>query len=71
MNLSAAAFDTRRSGPAFLTGRASRALRRELVGKGAQIVAAPRSFLVSKENDLLPGELDQARDWGQRLLDQG
>lgn len=65
----AAAFDTRISAPALLTGRASKGISRQLEDHGCSIVAGPESFLVDKENHLEPGEEARARAWGQRLAD--
>jgi len=31
------------------------------------LIAAPESFLVTKEDTLHPGELDRARAWGENL----
>jgi hypothetical protein len=60
----AAAFDTRLSMPAVFTGRASRGISRLLARSGRRLVAAPESFLVSKQNTLLEGEAERARSWG-------
>src|SRR5215207_10325444 len=50
----AAAFDTRMTGPAVFTGRASKAIARRLYAHGATLVVDPESFLVTKQNELLP-----------------
>jgi Flavodoxin len=63
----AAAFDTRLHGAPVMTGRASRIIARRLRQHGALVVAPPRSFLVTKDNRLDPGELDRAREWGHLL----
>ena len=63
----AAAFDTRVRGPALLTGRASRQIARQLLKHGAQLVAAPESFLVDRHHHLLESERDRARSWGARV----
>jgi hypothetical protein len=63
----AAAFDTRFKGPAWLTGRASRAIARSLARHGLQMAMPAESFLVDRRNRLLPGELERARVWGTRL----
>jgi Flavodoxin len=63
----AAAFDTRLDGYPALTGRASRGISRLLRRHGYGIVAAPESFLVSKQNTLLGGEASRARMWGMTL----
>lgn len=65
----AAAFDTRVDAPAALTGRASKAIARELRNHGAHLVVEPESFLVSKENVLEPREEARAEEWGRRLSD--
>ena len=64
----AAAFDTRLDGPELLTGRASLGISRRLRHHGFTEVAAPRSFLVDKHNDLLEGEVARARDWATSVL---
>jgi hypothetical protein len=67
MTAKAAAFDTRISSPALLTGRASKSIGRQLVRHGLTLIAPPESFLVDKKSHLLPGELDRARVWGADL----
>jgi hypothetical protein len=67
LNVLSAAFDTRVDWPAVLSGRASKAIDRELVRLGAHRAADPESFLVTKENALEPGEEERARRWGARL----
>jgi Flavodoxin domain len=64
----AAAFDTRMSGPAALTGRASRGIGRALRHHGYNLVTEPESFIVTKQNTLEAGEEDRARTWGARLV---
>jgi hypothetical protein len=63
----AAVFDTRIGMPAMLTGRASRRIARALRRAGVTLVRPPQSVLVSKQNRLLPGELDRAGTWGSEL----
>jgi Flavodoxin len=63
----AAAFDTRMKGPAAFTGRASKGVGRALRHHGYTLIAEPESFLVSKENELVPEEDERARAWGARL----
>jgi len=63
----AAAFDTRLDGPALFTGRASKAVGRALRHHGYDLVAEPESFLVTKQNRLLPQERERAASWGARL----
>ena len=60
----AAVFDTRIAMPALVTGRASRKIARRLREK---LVAPPESFLVTKKNQLVTGELDHARTWATKL----
>jgi hypothetical protein len=67
LNVLAAAFDTRMHGPAALTGRASKAIDRELGKHGVSPLAEPESFIVTKDNHLEPGEAERARRWGEQL----
>lgn len=62
-----AAFDTRIDAPAVVTGRASKGIAKRLRRHGSTLVAEPESFLVTKENHLLPDEAAHARQWGRRL----
>ena len=62
-----AAFDTRFSGPAALTGRASTGIVKSLTGHGLIMVVTPASFLVDRKNHLRAGEVDRARAWGLQL----
>ncbi len=66
----AAAFDTRLSGMPALTGRASRGISAQLKRHGYRLVAAPESFLVSKQNTLLDGEAARACSWGAMIGQQ-
>ena len=66
---SAAAFDTRLDGPEILTGRASMGISRRLRHHGYHEVAAPRSFLVTRENRLMSGEARRAHDWAVSLFE--
>jgi hypothetical protein len=63
----AAAFDTRIPGPALVTGRASKGIARRLRDHGSTLVVEPKSFLVSKDNQLRPDEIEEARSWGVLL----
>lgn len=63
----AAAFDTRMTGPAAFTGRASKGVSKALSRHGFELVAEPQSFLVTKDNHLVPDEGQRAQDWGARL----
>jgi len=66
----AAAFDTRISSPVLLTGRASKAIARQLTRHGLTLIISPESFLVDKKSHLVAGELERARAWGTRLAAQ-
>ncbi len=63
----AAAFDTRVSGPALLTGRASSGIASELRHHGFTLVVEPESFLVDRDNALVVDEPDRAIRWGERV----
>jgi hypothetical protein len=63
----AAAFDTRVSAPAFITGRASKGIATELRRLGYDLVADAESFIIDTHNKLKPGELERARSWGTTL----
>jgi hypothetical protein len=64
----AAAFDTRIDRSPTLTGAASRSIARRLHGAGFELVADRESFFVEdSEGPLAEGELERARDWGERL----
>ena len=67
LDASAAAFDTRIKIPAWIAGRASKGIARELRRRGARLIAKPESFLVTKDNQLVDGEVERARAWGARL----
>lgn len=67
LSCQAVAFDTRLDGLALLTGRASWSISRLLRRHGAHLVAHSRSFLLDKQSQLLEGELDRARTWGESL----
>lgn len=66
-NVQAAVFDTRIKMPAVLSGRASRGIARELRRHGVTMLTKPESFFVTKGNQLVPGEEERARAWGQQL----
>jgi hypothetical protein len=67
VSTSGAAFDTRIVGPAMVMGRASRGIAKLLKQHGLKMVGPAKSFLVTKENALQPGEQDRAREWGREL----
>jgi Flavodoxin len=60
----AASFDTRLSGMTVLTGRACRGTARLLASHGCRLLVPPESFLVSKQGELLKGEVARGRTWG-------
>ena len=61
-----AAFDTRVRG-AGLIGHAAPKIARALRRLGYELADGPHSFFVTRQNALLPGELERARAWGQVL----
>jgi hypothetical protein len=63
----AAAFDTRLDAPAAFTGRASKSVGKALRHRGYDLVAEPESFLVTKQDHLLPQERERATRWGASL----
>jgi menaquinone-dependent protoporphyrinogen IX oxidase len=68
--VAAAAYDTRLDASPVLTGRASKGIAKRLRKHGANVVAEPESFLVTKHNELEPDQLDRAREWGTMLAAQ-
>ena len=65
----AAAFDTRIDAPAAFTGAASKGIAKRLGGRGYRL-AARESFLVTKQNTMVDGELERAAAWGASLAAQ-
>lgn len=63
----AVAFDTRADASALVTGRASKGIARRLRHHGYELLAEPESFLVDRQNHLLPGEEERATAWGTQL----
>jgi len=63
----AAAYDTRLTGSPVFTGRASRGISRGLKRHGYRMIAESESFLISKQNTLVDGEVARARGWGAAL----
>jgi hypothetical protein len=61
-----ACFDTRASGPAFITGRASKSIARSLKRHHVTPLTAPESFRTSG-NRLMAGEYERAVAWGRSL----
>ena len=52
---------------AVFTGRAAKGVAHALRAHGFDLIAAPESFLVTKQDRLEPHEADRARDWGAGL----
>ena len=67
MSTRAAAFDTRLGAPAMFTGQASKSIARLLKRHGLSVISEAESFLVTKDNQLQPGEEDRAQEWGREL----
>lgn len=72
VGIPAAAFDTRIKGPALLWGSAAQGAAKELRRLGFVAAVDPASFLVKGPmgpvfDVLIPGELERARAWGERL----
>jgi hypothetical protein len=63
----AAAFDTRVDIAPMLSGRAAKGIAKALRHHGCSLITEPESFLVTKDNDLEPGEEAHARRWGAQL----
>lgn len=63
----AAAFDTRMTGAAVFTGRASKGIAKRLEGHRYHLVCEPESFLVQHDNHLVGDELERARAWGEAV----
>jgi Flavodoxin domain len=63
----AAAFDTRLTGPALVTGRAAKTVTRLLRRHDFTVLARPESFLVTRDNKLRAGESRRAQEWGAAL----
>jgi hypothetical protein len=62
----AAAFDTRLDAPALVTGSASKGIAARLRDRGYPVVGR-ESFLVTKQNTMVNGELELAATWGATL----
>lgn len=61
----AAAFDTRIGGaPAWLTGSAATHVAKRLEARGYRLAIEPGSFLVTRRNELVDGEVERAATWG-------
>ena len=66
----AAAFDTRQEGPILLTGHAAKSIGKHLLAAGADLVAEPESFLVTRSIALVAGEIRRAEAWGAMLRER-
>ncbi|MFO7191440.1 MAG: flavodoxin, partial [Thermocrispum agreste] len=67
VTVQAATFDTKISRPR-LPGSAARGAARALRRAGCRLVARPETFYVeAKAGPLLDGEIDRAKEWGNRL----
>lgn len=67
VTVQAATFDTKISRPR-LPGSAARSAARALRRAGCRLVARPETFYVEdKAGPLLDGEIDRAKEWGNRL----
>jgi flavodoxin len=62
-----AAFDTRVNWPRLLSGSAADGIAKRLEAAGAMVIKPQGSFIVSTEPELLPGELERAREWAESV----
>ena len=62
-----AAFDTRVNWPRILSGSAADGIAKRLEAAGAMVIGPHGSFIVSTEPELLPGELERAREWAESV----
>ncbi|MGZ5128025.1 MAG: flavodoxin family protein [Actinomycetota bacterium] len=60
----AVAFDTRYDKSLAVSGSAALGIARRLEGHGYVVVTPPQSFFVTEENQLEPGQLERAEEWG-------
>lgn len=63
----AAAFDTRFDRPVRSSGSAARGIARRLQRHGYLLALEPESFFVTKDGELVEGQLERAEAWGRRL----
>ncbi len=67
-SIAVATFDTRFNKPRWLTGSAARSAEKRLRRLGLRIAAPAESFFVAgSTGPLEDGELERARQWGERL----
>jgi len=62
-----ATFDTRVHLPVALSGRASTKFASALRRHGCHLATEPESFFVTRDNELVPGEIQRALSWGREL----
>lgn len=67
LSVQVAVYDTRFRPPAWLVGHPARQVSRKLRHLGATVLAPAESFFVDKHEQLVAGELDRARAWGEEL----
>ncbi len=65
----AAAFDTRLDKARWLTGSAARGIAKRLGQLGYGLIAPPQSFLVTTDNELVAGQVEEAERWGAALAE--
>ena len=74
-SVAVAAFDTRLKGPGLLWGSAAKSAEGQLRKAGAHVVTPAQSFFIAGPRGpvyeaLAEGELDRARQWGERLASE-
>lgn len=63
-----ACFDTRMHAPMGMSGSAGRAMAKRLRRAGCVVRTPVAGFFVTKDNQLVGGELERARAWGAGLI---
>jgi flavodoxin len=63
----AAVFDTRIDWPRILSGSAADGIAKRLREARASLVVEPESFIVNKDPELLPGELERVGPWADQV----
>jgi hypothetical protein len=63
----AAAFDTRFDHSVVLVGSAAKGIAKRLEARRFRLVAPPESFFVTKDNVLMPNQLERAMAWATTL----
>lgn len=64
-----AAFDTRVRWPRILSGSAAAGIAKRLADKGARLVGAQGSFIVTTQPELEEGEIERAQAWAATIAD--